>query len=48
MKVRVLANEISQPGTSERVLTVDGECQHLSIEELLERLDDDEEQSDGD
>lgn len=47
MKVRVLANEISQPGTSERVLTVDGECQHLSIEELLERLDDDEEQSDG-
>jgi len=48
MKVRVLANEISQPGTSERVLTVDGECQHLSIEELLERLDDDDEQSDGD
>lgn len=48
MKVRVLANEISQPGTIERVLTVNGECRHLGVEELLEYLDEDEDQGDGD
>lgn len=41
MKVRVLANEISPPYSVERVLTVEGECRHLSFDELQDLLDKD-------
>ena len=41
MHVRVLANEISAPHTMERVLTVEGECRHLSFDDLQELLDED-------
>lgn len=42
MKVRVLSNELSQPQIVERVLTVEGECSHLSFDELQDLLDADE------
>ncbi|KAB7766710.1 ATP-binding protein [Xanthomonas sp. LMG 12461] len=41
MKVRVLANEISCPYSLERLLTVEGECQHLSFDGLQDLLDND-------
>lgn len=43
MKVRVLADELARPQVIERVLTVDGECRHLSFDDLQDLLDQDEE-----
>lgn len=48
LKVRVLANEVSPPHTFERVVTVTGECRHLSVEELVELLDEEEEEEEED
>jgi hypothetical protein len=44
MKIRVLANEIAQPRTFERTITVTGECKHVSFEELGDLLDGEEQE----